>query len=81
MEAIWNFRVFLERERDIFSVKADIRRALCFPGGSTLMVSHLNKDTLMDLCSYGFQNIFLAETNTQEEKNCILPCICFKEPD
>ena len=29
-------------------IKADIRRALCFPGGSTLMVSHLNKDTLMD---------------------------------
>ncbi|KAG8372037.1 hypothetical protein BUALT_Bualt12G0025000 [Buddleja alternifolia] len=25
-------------------VKADIRRALCFPGGSTLMVSHLLKD-------------------------------------
>lgn len=26
-------------------IKADIRRALCFPGGSTLMVSHLNKAT------------------------------------
>lgn len=25
-------------------IKADIRRALCFPGGSTLMVSHLNKE-------------------------------------
>ncbi|KAI3867878.1 hypothetical protein MKW92_046551 [Papaver armeniacum] len=25
-------------------MKANIRRALCFPGGSTLMVSHLNKD-------------------------------------
>ncbi|KAF8370279.1 hypothetical protein HHK36_031682 [Tetracentron sinense] len=25
-------------------IKADIRRSLCFPGGSTLMVSHLNKD-------------------------------------
>ncbi|XAR68461.1 hypothetical protein NMG60_11003576 [Bertholletia excelsa] len=25
-------------------IKADIRRALCFPGGSTLMVSHLYKD-------------------------------------
>lgn len=25
-------------------IKADIRRALCFPGGSTLMVSHLKKD-------------------------------------
>jgi len=24
-------------------IKADIRRALCFPGGSTLMVAHLNK--------------------------------------
>ncbi|KDP26207.1 hypothetical protein JCGZ_22453 [Jatropha curcas] len=26
-------------------IKADIRRALCFPGGSILMVSHLNEDT------------------------------------
>lgn len=26
-------------------IKADIRRALCFPGGSTLMVSHLNMGT------------------------------------
>ncbi|KAL3637196.1 hypothetical protein CASFOL_019495 [Castilleja foliolosa] len=26
-------------------IKADIRRALCFPGGSTLMVSHLLKDS------------------------------------
>ncbi|WJZ93878.1 hypothetical protein VitviT2T_012782 [Vitis vinifera] len=25
-------------------IRADIRRALCFPGGSTLMVSHLSKD-------------------------------------
>lgn len=25
-------------------IKANIRRALCFPGGSTLMVSHLNED-------------------------------------
>uniref|UniRef100_A0A2N9IL67 BRCT domain-containing protein n=1 Tax=Fagus sylvatica TaxID=28930 RepID=A0A2N9IL67_FAGSY len=25
-------------------IKAEIRRALCFPGGSTFMVSHLNKD-------------------------------------
>ncbi|XP_050245567.1 uncharacterized protein LOC126693588 isoform X1 [Quercus robur] len=25
-------------------IKADIRKALCFPGGSTLMVSHLNKE-------------------------------------
>lgn len=24
-------------------IKANIRRALCFPGGSTLMVAHLNK--------------------------------------
>lgn len=24
-------------------IKADIRKALCYPGGSTLMVSHLNK--------------------------------------
>ncbi|XVE95859.1 hypothetical protein REPUB_Repub02eG0170400 [Reevesia pubescens] len=26
-------------------IKAEIRKALCFPGGSTLMVCHLNKDT------------------------------------
>ncbi|XP_065856702.1 uncharacterized protein [Euphorbia lathyris] len=26
-------------------IKADIRRALCFPGGSILMVSHLNEDS------------------------------------
>ncbi|XP_057489616.1 uncharacterized protein LOC130775524 isoform X1 [Actinidia eriantha] len=26
-------------------IKSDIRKALCFPGGSTLMVSHLNKDS------------------------------------
>lgn len=25
-------------------VRGDIRRALCFPGGSTLMVSHLSRD-------------------------------------
>ncbi|KAL5743829.1 hypothetical protein ACOSQ2_026945 [Xanthoceras sorbifolium] len=25
-------------------IRADIRKALCFPGGSTLMVSHLNRD-------------------------------------
>lgn len=25
-------------------IKADIRRALCLPGGATLMVSHLNRD-------------------------------------
>ncbi|KAL9411625.1 hypothetical protein AB3S75_045263 [Citrus x aurantiifolia] len=29
-------------------IKADIRKALCFPGGSTLMVSHLDKDTSAD---------------------------------
>ncbi|PIN20077.1 hypothetical protein CDL12_07238 [Handroanthus impetiginosus] len=26
-------------------IKADVRRALCFPGGSTLMISHLLKDS------------------------------------
>ncbi|KAI3772665.1 hypothetical protein L6452_03856 [Arctium lappa] len=25
-------------------IKADIRKALCFPGGSTLMIAHLNKE-------------------------------------
>ncbi|XP_076896307.1 uncharacterized protein LOC143549249 [Bidens hawaiensis] len=27
-------------------IKADIRKALCFPGGSTLMIAHLNKEHL-----------------------------------
>ncbi|PHU16710.1 hypothetical protein BC332_12405 [Capsicum chinense] len=27
-------------------IKADIRKALCFPGGSNLMISHFNKDNL-----------------------------------
>ncbi|XP_030452929.2 uncharacterized protein LOC115674619 [Syzygium oleosum] len=29
-------------------VRADIRKGLCFPGGSTLMVSHLSKDISVD---------------------------------
>ncbi|KAF8043896.1 hypothetical protein BT93_A2017 [Corymbia citriodora subsp. variegata] len=29
-------------------IRADIRKALCFPGGSTLMVSHLSKDISVD---------------------------------
>lgn len=29
-------------------IKADIRKALCFPGGSTLMVSHLKQDVSAD---------------------------------
>ncbi|XP_051138588.1 uncharacterized protein LOC127256565 isoform X2 [Andrographis paniculata] len=29
-------------------IKADVRKALCFPGGSTLMVSHLLKDNLLE---------------------------------
>lgn len=33
------------RARHRLPIKADIRRALCFPGGSILMVSHLNEDT------------------------------------
>ncbi|KAJ6812417.1 uncharacterized protein M6B38_149805 [Iris pallida] len=32
-------------------IKADIRRALCFPGGSTLMVAHLKRD---DVASVDF---------------------------
>ncbi|KAK7336508.1 hypothetical protein VNO77_17050 [Canavalia gladiata] len=31
-----------------FPVKADIRKSLCFPGGSTLMVCHLKKESLAD---------------------------------
>lgn len=30
-------------------IKADIRRALCFPGDSTLMVAHLKKELLNSL--------------------------------
>ncbi|KAM0954084.1 putative transcription regulator GNAT family [Dioscorea sansibarensis] len=29
-------------------IKANIRRALCFPGGSTLMIAHLKNDTGLD---------------------------------
>ncbi|CAA0812797.1 Unknown protein [Striga hermonthica] len=29
-------------------IKADVRKALCFPGGSTLMASHLLKDSLSE---------------------------------
>lgn len=29
-------------------IRADIRRALCYPGGSTLMVSHLNRSVSAD---------------------------------
>ncbi|KAK9671132.1 hypothetical protein RND81_12G008700 [Saponaria officinalis] len=35
-------------------IKADIRRALCFPGGSTLMISHLNKN-LHDVGSHSIK--------------------------
>ncbi|OMO86140.1 hypothetical protein COLO4_21290 [Corchorus olitorius] len=39
-----------------FPIKADIRKALCFPGGSTLMVSHLSKDasTTGEYSSFSF---------------------------
>ncbi|CAI9765645.1 unnamed protein product [Fraxinus pennsylvanica] len=33
-------------------IKADIRRALCFPGGSTLMVTHLSKDSSPNSSEY-----------------------------
>jgi len=32
-------------------VRADIKRALCFPGGSTLMVAHLKKELrILETC-------------------------------
>ncbi|MCI03869.1 mediator of DNA damage checkpoint protein, partial [Trifolium medium] len=34
-------------------VKADIRKALCFPGGSTLMILHLRKELLDDNSNSG----------------------------
>lgn len=34
-------------------VKADIRRALCLPGGSTLMVCHLRNELLDDTANSG----------------------------
>ncbi|CAJ2671573.1 unnamed protein product [Trifolium pratense] len=34
-------------------VKADIRKALCFPGGSTLMILHLRKELLEDNSNSG----------------------------
>ncbi|KAJ8562766.1 hypothetical protein K7X08_031218 [Anisodus acutangulus] len=33
-------------------LKADIRKALCFPGGSNLMISHFNKDNLHNSAVY-----------------------------
>ncbi|CAA0376167.1 unnamed protein product [Arabidopsis thaliana] len=30
-------------------IKSNIRKALCFPGGSTLMLSHLNKESISNL--------------------------------
>lgn len=33
-------------------IKADIRKALCFPGGSNLMISHFNKDNLHNSAVY-----------------------------
>ncbi|KAL2535018.1 N-acetyltransferase [Abeliophyllum distichum] len=38
-------------------IKADIRRALCFPGGSTLMVTHLSKDSSPNSSVYLRQSI------------------------
>lgn len=35
-------------------IKPDIRRALCFPGGSQLMVTHLN-DNLHDIGAYSIK--------------------------
>ncbi|ESQ52863.1 hypothetical protein EUTSA_v10016390mg [Eutrema salsugineum] len=32
-------------------IKSNIRKALCFPGGSTLMVSHLNKESSLNLAN------------------------------
>jgi hypothetical protein len=34
-------------------VKADIRKALCFPGGSTLMILHLKKELFDDNANSG----------------------------
>lgn len=44
-------------------IKADVRRALCFPGGSTLMTSHLLKDNPSE--SVKFVKLFLP-TNPLE---------------
>ncbi|XP_060184352.1 uncharacterized protein LOC132614027 [Lycium barbarum] len=33
-------------------IRADIRKALCFPGGSDLMISHFNKDNLQKSAVY-----------------------------
>ncbi|KAL2464629.1 N-acetyltransferase [Forsythia ovata] len=38
-------------------IKADIRRALCYPGGSTLMVTHLSKDSSPNSSEYLRQSI------------------------
>ncbi|KAK4404810.1 hypothetical protein Sango_0849600 [Sesamum angolense] len=51
-------------------IKADVRRALCFPGGSTLMVSHLQSDSsckAVDLSTLCLQ-LKLPELNFEKQE-------------
>ncbi|KAJ7976715.1 PAX-interacting protein 1 [Quillaja saponaria] len=55
-------------------IKANICKALCFPGGSTLMVSHLSKDMLANAEGFTkcvpltFQQNYLPSTSAKSER-------------
>ncbi|GMH20183.1 hypothetical protein Nepgr_022024 [Nepenthes gracilis] len=57
-------------------IKVDIRRALCFPGGSTLMISHLNnhlQDTQENVIkmSLSYKKPFLPAADKVQPLECI----------
>lgn len=67
-------------------IKADVRRALCFPGGSTLMVSHLNMgnsantDEPLKSCSslkpteHSFPSVTVHNPTLGSKEVCLVPC-------
>lgn len=67
-------------------IKADIRRALCFPGGSTLMVSHLNMGTSantnepLKFCpslkptEHSFPSATVHNPTLGSKEVCLVPC-------
>ncbi|KAK6941760.1 GNAT domain, partial [Dillenia turbinata] len=57
-------------------IKADIRKALCFPGGSTLMVSHLNKAVSMD-CG---ELVYACLSKKADEKSSCSDIIKIRSP-
>ncbi|ERN05104.1 uncharacterized protein LOC18433272 [Amborella trichopoda] len=55
-------------------IKADVRRAMCFPGCSTLLVAHLNKDISTPIDN-------LNATPPRLVPSCDLPHFCLVEPE